>query len=468
MIKKHNQVFFTSLFFFDIMMLVLAWLGAFLIRFQVKFIPIIHGIPNIVEYLYLLPVIVIAFPFSANMAGLYTPLGKRRFLSEVFYAGKTLILITILILCATFFFRAFSYSRIVIICFWVLGTILLSLSHMLLWKILIKFRKKDEYLKKTLIIGAGQLGQGLSEKLDFHPEIGFLISGFISIDPELLGEKTVGKYPVLGGLDDLSRVIHEHEINQVFVALPAKLYGKIDEAIEILSAEMVDIKVMPDFMQYMRLNAGIEEFEGVPIINLVVSPMFGWNRIFKRCFDIVFSLGFIVVFAPLMFFIMLAVKLTSKGPVFYTQKRMGLDGRRFMMYKFRSMTVGAEKHTGPKFSEKSDNRRTLVGEVLRRLSLDELPQLFNVLKGEMSLVGPRPERPVFVEDFKKKIPRYMQRHKMKAGMTGWAQVNDWRGSTSIDKRIEYDLYYIEHWSPFFDVKILFHTLWKVFFSKHAY
>ncbi len=468
MIKKQNQVFLTSLIISDIILMSLAWLGAFKIRFTFQLFPVTHGIPDLIEYTYMLPVIWLAFPFSASMTGLYKQSGRKRFLSEIFQAGKTVTFLAILTIFATFFIRSVSYSRVVAVYFWVFATVLLTLSHRLSWRFLIKYREKGDYLKKTLVIGAGELGQNLAKKIEFHPEVGFMISGFITVDPEKRNLKTVEGYPVLGGLADLNRVIHENSINQVFIALPAKLYGTVDEAIERLAEEMVDIKVVPDFLQYMRLNAGIEEFEGMPIINLVASPMFGWNAVFKRWFDVVFSLGAIALFSPLMLLIVLAVKLTSKGPVFYRQERMGLDGKMLMMAKFRSMYVGAEKETGPKFSEKGDTRATPVGKILRRFSLDELPQFFHVLKGTMSLVGPRPERPVFVEEFKKKIPRYMHRHKMKSGVTGWAQVNDWRGNTSIDKRIEYDLYYIEHWSPLFDLKILIQTVWKVFFSKHAY
>jgi len=468
MIRKQNQIFFTSLVLSDIAMLAIAWLASFEMRFHLRLLPVIHGVPFIAAYLYMLPVILAVFPLAARISGLYKPLGKRRALSEIYYSGKTVTLIIVFTFFATFFLRNFSYSRAVVIYFWLLGTLLIATSHVLLWKMLIRFRYQEEYLKETLIIGAGELGKNLAQKITFHPELGLQVMGFLVIDPENREEKMTAGYPVLGGLDDLNRIIQEFRINQVFITLPAKLYGEMDQVLERLSKEMVDIKVVPDFVQYMRLNAGVEELEGVPIITLVVSPIFGWYGVFKRGFDIVFSLAALGIAFPLIFLIALSIKATSRGPVFYLQERMGLDGRRFRMVKFRSMTPGAEAATGPVFSAKDDGRTTPLGRILRRFSLDELPQLFNVIKGEMSLVGPRPERPVFVQEFQQKVPRYMQRHKVKAGMTGWAQVNDWRGNTSLDKRIEYDLYYIEHWSPLFDLKIMFHTFWKIFFSKHAY
>lgn len=469
MIKKQNQIFLTTLILTDAFMLVVAWLLAYEVRFRVQLLPLIHGMPGWTDYVYILPVILAAYPFAANAAGLYRLAGRRQFFSEIYYAGKTAALIVLLILFATFFIRRFLYSRLVIIYFWIFATFFIAVSRYLLWQLLINVRKKKEYLKGTLVVGTGDLARTLAEKIDFHPELGFNIEGFITVQPEESAEgKLAGRYNIVGELKDIGRIIHEKEINQVFIALPAKLYGKMDEALESLSGEMVDIKVIPDFIQYMRLNAGIDEFEGFPIINLVLSPMFGWNEIYKRWFDVVFSWVAAILFSPLIALIALAIKVTSKGPVFYAQERVGLDGKKFYMYKFRSMYVGAEKGTGPTFAKKKDERTTPLGKILRRFSLDEIPQLYNVIKEEMSLVGPRPERPVFAEDFKKKIPHYMKRHKVKAGMTGWAQVNDWRGDTSIEKRIEYDLYYIEHWSPVFDLKILLQTFWIVFFSKNAY
>jgi len=216
---------------------------------------------------------------------------------------------------------------------------------------------------------------------------------------------------------------------------------------------------VPDVFSLVPARGGVEEFEMIPFIHLRESRLYGWNRVLKRTFDLVFGTVALVGAAPVMLGIAVALKLASPGPVFYRQERMGVDGRRFRMLKFRTMRVDAEAETGPVWAREGDPRRTAVGVFLRRTSLDELPQLFNVLRGEMSLVGPRPERPSFVEDFRKRVPGYMLRHKMKAGMTGWAQIKGWRGNTSIEKRIEYDLYYIERWSLAFDLKILLLTIW---------
>ncbi|MEW6187774.1 MAG: exopolysaccharide biosynthesis polyprenyl glycosylphosphotransferase, partial [Thermodesulfobacteriota bacterium] len=257
-------------------------------------------------------------------------------------------------------------------------------------------------------------------------------------------------------------------VHLVIFAMPLTAHQKLEEMLNRIRDEMVDIKIVPDLYRFISLRGGIEEFEGLPFINLRESPMVGWNRVLKRIYDISLASLFLVILSPLLVLIALAVKITSPGPVFYRQTRMGLDGRVFEMLKFRSMVEGAEKETGPVWARKEDPRRTYVGRVLRKLSLDELPQLFNVLRGEMSLVGPRPERPELIESFKDRIPRYMLRHKMKAGMTGWAQIHGWRGNTSLEKRIEFDLHYIENWSLLLDTRIVIKTLWKGIISKEAY
>ena len=242
----------------------------------------------------------------------------------------------------------------------------------------------------------------------------------------------------------------------------------MEAILDSLGEETVDIKVVPDLLKFMNLQSGVEDLDGLPIVNLSESPLHGWNIVVKRFSDIIFSSIFIIVSSPFLILLAIIIKFESAGSIIYRQKRVGLDGNIFEMFKFRSMQVGAEDETGPIWASKGDNRRTRLGSFLRKTSIDELPQLFNVLMGDMSLVGPRPERQVFVEEFKKSIPKYMLRLKMKAGLTGWAQVNGWRGNTSLDKRIEFDLYYIKHWSLLLDLKIIFMTFWKGFVNPHAY
>ena len=256
--------------------------------------------------------------------------------------------------------------------------------------------------------------------------------------------------------------------DRVFISLSLKEQHRLEELKDLLSEQWVDVRIVPDLGSFRTLHTDVESFAGMPLVTLVQSPMTGCNQVLKRMLDLAGAILALVLFSPLMLLIAFLVKITSPGPILYRQQRMGLDGKTFFTLKFRSMRQDAEKQTGAVWATENDTRRTTLGVYLRRFNLDELPQLFNVLNGEMSLVGPRPERPVLIEEFKSKIPNYMLRHKVKAGITGWAQINGWRGNTSIAKRIEHDLYYIERWSVWLDLKILLLTVFKGFVDPNAY
>jgi Undecaprenyl-phosphate glucose phosphotransferase len=295
------------------------------------------------------------------------------------------------------------------------------------------------------------------------------VAGFVDDLPPAADAGPAAKLPpLLGRIDDLPELLRAHRIAHVFFALPREEHLQLERGLALVDREVVDILVVPDILQFVMLRAGLASLGGIPMINLTETPLSGWYGPVKRATDVVFALLALVLLSPLLALIALAIKLTSPGPVFYRQERMSLDGTLFQMYKFRSMRADAEAETGAVWARPDDPRRTRLGALLRRTSLDELPQLINILKGEMSFVGPRPERPVFVEQFSGKVPRYMLRHKVRCGLTGWAQVNGWRGNTSIEKRIEYDIFYIENWSLSFDVKIVLMTLWNGFVNKHAY
>jgi Undecaprenyl-phosphate glucose phosphotransferase len=274
--------------------------------------------------------------------------------------------------------------------------------------------------------------------------------------------------PLLGTIGEAAEIAVRESIDHLYVALPPDQHVQMLELIESTSREMVDVKVVPDLLQVIALRARLEDLDGVPVININDVPLQGLNSAIKRALDIAMSSVALVVLTIPLLIIAVLVKLTSRGPVLYRQERMGLDGKRFTIVKFRSMFDDAERETGPVWAREDDPRVTPLGRFLRKSNLDELPQLWNVLCGDMSIVGPRPERPHFVEQFKHRIPQYMLRHKVKAGLTGWAQVNGWRGNTPLEKRIEYDLYYIENWSVKLDLKILWLTVLKGFFHKHAY
>lgn len=273
--------------------------------------------------------------------------------------------------------------------------------------------------------------------------------------------------PILGTYADLTFLLREGGIDQVIIALPLNDHARLEEILSMIGDWALDIKIVPDLHRFIQLGSEIEEFDGMPVVSLASTPLFGFNKVLKRAFDFFMALFFIIITSPVTLLTAFSVWLTSRGPIYYKQERMGLDGKLFSIYKFRTMYVDAEKK-GARFAVRNDPRVTPVGRLLRRFSIDELPQLLNVLRGQMSLVGPRPERPVFINEFRKRIPKYMLRHKVQAGMTGWAQVSGWRGNTSIEKRIEHDLFYIENWSLFFDVKILFLTIFTALFDRNAY
>jgi Undecaprenyl-phosphate glucose phosphotransferase len=467
MLKKHGQLFLSALFISDSLAIFSSWLLAYVIRFKLQLIPVTQGVPPLEWYVFALLPIWIVFWTNIKIFGLYQPLRGKPGSSEIFLIIKVTSFSVLILSAVTFFFRDFSYSRIVMVYFWGIATFLIIVSHWLVRKFIVLVRGKGWNLQRVLVVGAGELGQTVVEKINLHPEIGFQVVGFLTRHSGKIG-KSFQEIKVLGEYQDVSKVIHEYKVDQIFIALPLQASDRLEQILDNLGEETVDIKVIPDLLQYMNIHSGVEELDGLPIVNLAESPLYGWNVVIKRTSDVILSSFAIIITAPLMLLIALLVKAKSRGPVFYRQERVGLDRRVFSMYKFRSMKPEAENSTGPVWAKENDERRTGVGEFLRKTSLDELPQLFNVLRGDMSLVGPRPERSVFIEDFKQSIPHYMLRLKMKAGLTGWAQVNGWRGNTSLEKRIECDLFYIKNWSLLFDLKILIMTLWKGFINRHAY
>ena len=315
------------------------------------------------------------------------------------------------------------------------------------------------------MVGDGSQADFLIKKLKELKPIGIHLSGSISLE-EQSSENLGSKF--LGSLEELPQIIQQQRIDQVFISLSLKEQHRLEELKDLLSEQWVDVRIVPDLGSFRTLHTDIESFAGMPLVTLVQSPMTGWNQVLKRVLDLAGAILALILFSPLMLLIAFLVKITSPGPILYRQQRMGLDGKTFFTLKFRSMRQDAEKQTGAVWATENDTRRTTLGVYLRSFNLDELPQLFNVLNGEMSLVGPRPERPVLIEEFKSKIPNYMLRHKVKAGITGWAQINGWRGNTSLEKRIEHDLYYIERWSVWLDLKILLLTVFKGFVDPNAY
>jgi len=328
----------------------------------------------------------------------------------------------------------------------------MALRSYLRWR-----RLQGENLQRILIVGAGVNGREIGAKLLAHREFGLDVVGYLDDDLNKQG-KDFGGVPVIGTTRQLEEVLEERRIDQVYIALPLEAHRRMMRVLQVVGKECVEVKLVPDILQYATLNATIEEVDGTPVINLSQTPMQGWHSMVKRLMDLGIASTAALALLPFLPLVAALIWFEDRGPVFYRQERMGLDGRPFMILKFRSMRVNAEASTGPVWATKNDPRRTRIGDFLRRWSLDELPQLWNVIRGDMSIIGPRPERPAFVREFKHKIPQYMLRHRVKAGITGWAQVHGWRGNTSIKKRLQYDLYYIENWSLMLDLKILWKTL----------
>lgn len=322
-------------------------------------------------------------------------------------------------------------------------------------------------LQNVLVVGAGEMGRAVAQKILIYKDLGFRLKGFLD-NERPVGEKVDidGGAEVLGRIEDLASVLDRGEVSEVFVALDLSNYASILETIKVANRYVVNVRLIPDLFQLLTLKANVQDLDGFPVISIDDVALRGVRSLLKRIVDVMISVVGLLVLLPVFLIAAGLIKLTSKGRIFYRQERMGLDGRRFRIIKFRTMKSHAEKETGPVMCRPHDPRMTGIGRVLRKFSLDEFPQLVNVLKGEMSLIGPRPERPEFVREFADKVPNYMLRHKVKCGITGWAQVHGLRQDTPIEKRIEYDFYYIQNWSPALDLKIVWMTLRKGFIDRN--
>jgi Undecaprenyl-phosphate glucose phosphotransferase len=481
MVKSQTRMLAAIFVLVDVLSTSLAWVVSYLLRFHSaladSFLPVTKGVPELSRYLLLLPLIALLWPAVMYFHGLYQLKRGRSRIDELFAILFSVLIASGLTLGATLYVRVYyryqpevaplwEYSQAVFGLFIVLDVAALYLGRAALRAWLERLWASGYNVKRVLVAGAGELGQVVARTLIDHRELGYRVLGFLDDAPPAAA---VGGLPVLGGLDDAMAVTSAHAADQLYVALPLEEHAKLLKLIRSVGNECVDIKVVPDLVQYATIKAALEDLDGIPIISLNEVPLRGWNSMAKRLMDVALGLALLVPVSLVFAVIAVLIKLKGgPGPVFFRQERMSLDGKTFQMWKFRSMRHDAEKDTGPVWASADDPRRTPVGTLLRRFNLDELPQLINVLLGDMSLVGPRPERPPFVQQFKERIPQYMLRHRVKSGITGWAQVNGWRGNTSIEKRIEYDLYYIENWSLLLDVKILILTLFRGFGQKHAY
>jgi Undecaprenyl-phosphate glucose phosphotransferase len=465
MLKRHSQFFKSLMVANDLLFLSLSWWLAFFLRFQSGLVswPESYVFSDYIIAWYLILVI---WPAVFVLLHLYRPRRISTHLREAADIIKGSALAVLIFLGIIFLLRDIILSRFIVVIFWGAAVALLNLSHVVCREGLRFLRRRGYNLRHVVIIGAPSQANRLLEKLHWHRQLGIRVVGAYLLGADSAEFKSDG-IAILKSRHSLLALVRSGDVDQVFITLALDEVAKLREIPSWLEDEPVTLYFVPDLGDFATLSGAIEEFDGLHIVTLQGSPLGGWNSILKRTVDLCVGGLALVVFAPLMAVIALGIRLSSAGPIFYLQERMGLDGKRFQMLKFRTMFDDAEKSTGPVWAAANDPRVTRLGGWLRRTSLDELPQLINVLRGEMSLVGPRPERPPLIKEFRKLVPKYMLRHKVKAGMTGWAQVNGWRGNTSLAGRIEHDLDYIEHWSLGRDIKILALTLLRGFLHKDA-
>lgn len=450
----------------DWVCIIVSFLISYWLRFKIEIIPVFFGIPDLTEYLKLLPPIFIIWPYIFRIFGMYEIRRRVSEFKEFSKVVKSVSLGIILLMAITFLYREFSYSRIMIVYAWIISILIITIARFLARRVQTILHKKGYGVLNILIIGAGKIGKMVKEKIEENPGLGMKVVGFL--DDAHQKETFVDGMKILRDTASIKQILKDYFIDEVIVALPFRAREKILDLAFECEEEYVKVKVVPDLFEFIAEKVDVETLEGIPLMGLKEIPLSAWNVLIKRIFDIFLSIIAIIIFLPLMILISILIKLTSNGSVVYVQDRVSRDGKIFKMYKFRTMYSGAEDKIGPVWARQNDPRRTKIGTLLRRLSFDELPQFFNVLKGDMSLVGPRSERPHFVKEFEKEISKYFVRHKVNSGITGWAQVNGLRGDTSIEERTKYDLYYVENWSLLFDLRIIFMTIYQILVGKNAY
>jgi exopolysaccharide biosynthesis polyprenyl glycosylphosphotransferase len=470
MIEKKHRTLASVYLVNDAVASNLAMLCAWFLRFHSEVIPVTKGQQDFSTYASLLPLITIVFPLSFAVQGLYRVRPARGKTEEWVAVAIGSVVATIILSGVLLWVRPAEshivpYSRATLALFLLCAVVLTIIGRTIVRVIVQRRHRRGKDLDRVLIAGNGELARAVFDRMNArHDELGFHLAGYLrnGDDGEIAG------IPCLGTIAEAETVVRSQNIDHVFVALPHASSQAMMELLDRLVRSCLSIHVVPDLLQFMVLRSRVEDLDGLPTINLTDTRLDGWSRFVKRAFDLVVAFSALLLLLPVMLIVALAIWIEDRGPIFYRQIRMGLDGKPFEIVKFRSMRVGAESETGAVWAAKDDPRRTRVGSVIRAWSLDELPQLWNVLVGDMSVIGPRPERPEFVEQFRAEFPHYMLRHKVRAGMTGWAQVHGWRGNTSIRMRIEHDLYYIENWSLLLDFKILFMTIVYGLRGENAY
>lgn len=468
MIRK-NQEFLTQMYVLtDFVFIQFSFLLAWWLRFKSGWIP--YEAPLPIETYAMWSFIYGAIAVLTGMLiALYSPKRKKRFADEFIKIVQVHAISIFVLLSLMFFVKEINISRSYLAIYMV-SLVMFILFYRYILKVSLKVLREKGYNRQfVLIVGAGSLGKRFYQNLKQYPEMGYEVVGFLDDFQQWDSLEEKRYKPILGTVDDLEKVLEEVLIDEVIMALPLDAHSKYPKIINLCEKAGVRTLIIPDFFDYLPARPYFDNFAGMPMINVRDIPLdLAGNRMFKRLFDIAFSLFAILLTSPIMLAIAIGVKLTSPGPIIFKQERVGLNRRNFMMYKFRSMKQLPPGTEDTGWTVENDPRRTKFGSFLRKTSLDELPQFFNVLFGHMSVVGPRPERPYFVDQFREEIPKYMVKHHVRPGITGWAQSNGLRGDTSIEERINHDIFYIENWSLLFDIKIIFKTIRNGFVNKNAY
>jgi len=445
----------------DITMLVVAFVLGYQARLVLPLFTIPANPPGIALYL---PTLIMQVAVILALFYFGRMYHQPRAVSRIDTARNVLILVSIgallvnglqEIVFKNTLFNAVDYPRSMFFYVVLFSVVLVTLGREFVRSVQHRLRRRGLTRDNLLIVGVGKVARDLTRKIKSSPELGYEIVGIVTTQP--MKRERISNVPVIGDRHELPELIDNYRVEQVIIALPDEQRNELLDLITLCQRGRVDIKVYPDMFAYIAGDLSVGELGDIPLLTVRDMRLRGWRLSLKRALDLIVSLVGLVLLSPFLLLTAIIIKITSPGPVFYTQERMGLDGRPFEMVKFRSMRPDAEV-AGPGWTTENDPRVTPIGRFMRRTNWDELPQLVNVLLGEMSLVGPRPERPVYVQQFRSNIPRYMERHREKAGMTGWAQVNGLRGDTSIAERTTYDLWYVENWSLWLDIKIIIRTL----------
>lgn len=462
---KENQTYLNRIqVLLDMAIVIIAMACAYYIRFY-----LLEGHASIASD-DILKITIIIMPIYAllySFCGLYNPKRIRGIYGELRDILKANIIAGLLLIMALYLFKIMDFSRLQLALFFSLNAAITMTSRIVLRTSLRYIRRKGYNLKHCLLVGATEIGDDFLSRVEANKHWGYHVIGII--DNWLPKGSTYGGYPVFGGTDVLAEILTKKYIDIVMITLNSDEFDELGFILNQCEKAGVKSNIVPYYYRYIPTMPYMDELDGLPIIDTRHVPLDNYlKNIAKRLFDIVFALTALILVSPIMLLSVIMIKLTSPGPVIFKQQRVGLNRQNFMMYKFRSMKVQSPDQEQTQWTTQNDPRKTKWGAFMRKTSIDEFPQFINVLKGDMSIVGPRPERPYFVDIFKEEIPRYMIKHQVRPGITGWAQVNGLRGDTSIEERIEYDLYYIENWTFYFDLKIIFLTIFKGLINKNAY